>query len=105
MLGTRREILFAVAMANVSPHPAVRYRLDDRAHIELRRVLRAMAPPLVIRGVYHSHPKGDPAPSTTDVAEALYPDWLHVIVGMRDGRARMRAYRIRQGRVRAQPLS
>ena len=60
----------------------MRYRVDDRAHIELRRVLRGVRPALSILGVYHSHPAGDAWPSETDVAEALYPDWTHLIVGL-----------------------
>lgn len=99
LVGTVREYLFAVAMTNVAPAPAVRYRIDDRAHIELRRLLRRCSPPLLIRGVYHSHPAGDARPSPTDIAEALYPEWLHVIVGLGPKPPRIGAFRIKKGRV------
>lgn len=104
LIGTARECLFAVAMRNVASDPAVRYRIDDRAHIELRRVLRQCSPPLIIRGVYHSHPAGDAVPSAADIAEALYPEWLHVIVGLGPRTPRTGAFRIRNGRVVALKL-
>ena len=97
------RVMFAVPMANVH-ESRVRYRIDDRAHIELRRVLRSVRPELSILGVYHSHPVGDAWPSNTDVAEALYPDWTHLIVGFRGRRPILRAFRIRKGTVWQVPL-
>jgi proteasome lid subunit RPN8/RPN11 len=82
-----------------------RYRVSDREHLELRRVLRTFVPPLEIVGVYHSHPNGDAVPSETDRAEAFYPDWLYLVVGLGSPRVQLRAFRIRHGRVREQPLT
>lgn len=79
---------------------STRYRIDDAAHIELRRVLRRLTPALEIVGVYHSHPAGDPRASPTDIAEAMYAEWVHVIVGLGGGRAQVRAFRIARGRAR-----
>lgn len=36
--------------------------------------------------IYHSHPMGPDGPSSTDVAQATYPDAAHVIVSFRDRR-------------------
>ena len=88
----------AVPMDNAAASP-VRFRIDDRAHIELRRSLRRARPPLRILGVYHSHPAGVAWPSASDVAEAHYPDWVHLIVGLGGGRAALRGFRIRNGRI------
>jgi proteasome lid subunit RPN8/RPN11 len=104
LLGRPREILYAVPMRNVAAS-RTRYRIDDRAHIALRRALRPIAPALEIVGVYHSHPAGDPVASPTDVAEAMYPEWVHVIIGLRGGRARVQAFRIANGRARALEVS
>ncbi len=76
-----------------------RYRIDDREHIELRRALRRFSPTLEILGVYHSHPAGDARPSPTDLADAFYPDWVQVIVGLTP-RLQVRAYSIRNGHAR-----
>lgn len=103
VIGASSRVMFAVPMANVH-ESRVRYRIDDRAHIELRRVLRDVRPELSILGVYHSHPAGDAWPSDTDVAEALYPDWTHLIVGFRGRRPVLRAFRIRKGTVWQVPL-
>jgi proteasome lid subunit RPN8/RPN11 len=99
LLGTGATLAFAVPMANLAASSS-RYRIDDRAHIELRRVLRRLDPPLTIRGVYHSHPAGDAVPSSTDVREAHYADWIHVIVGLGRRPPRIAAFRIRGGRAR-----
>ncbi len=99
LVGQRGRIVFAIRMRNVAG-TARRYRIADRAHIDLRRILRACAPPLEIVGVYHSHPNGRPAPSETDRAEAHYPRWVHVIVAFDGRKARFGACRISRGRVR-----
>jgi proteasome lid subunit RPN8/RPN11 len=75
-----------------------RFHVDERAHIELRRKLRRLEPPLEIVGVYHSHPAGPPVPSPTDLAEAHYPEWIYVIVGLGRPRAAVRMWSIVGGR-------
>lgn len=96
LLGSSGTVGFAVPMENTDGAPATRYQIDDRAHIDLRRATRRFVPALEVMGVYHSHPAGDPRPSDADLAEALYPDWLYLIVGLRRGPA-IRGYRIRRG--------
>jgi proteasome lid subunit RPN8/RPN11 len=92
LLGAARRVKYAVPMRNVARRPATRYKIDDAAHIGLRRLLREISPALSIVGVYHSHPKGAAVPSPTDLREAMYPEWLYVIVGLKSGRADVRAY-------------
>jgi proteasome lid subunit RPN8/RPN11 len=99
LLGLGRRVQFAVAMPNTDPRPT-HYRIDDAAHISLRRALRGWVPRLSVLGVYHSHPAGDAHPSPTDVAQAMYPDWVYVIIGLASRQAAVRAFRIRRGRVR-----
>jgi proteasome lid subunit RPN8/RPN11 len=98
LIGRGREVFAALPARNMA-QSAVRFELDPRLHIDTRRVLRQMAPDVRIIGVYHSHPDGPPRPSATDVAEAAYPEWVHVIVGLATARPAMAAYRIRGGRV------
>jgi proteasome lid subunit RPN8/RPN11 len=104
LLGRGARVMFAARMTNVADRPD-RYRLDDREHIALRKILRGVRPPLEIVGVYHSHPHGPAVPSATDRAEAQYPDWVHVIAGVRNGRVQLAAFRIRAGRVIRLPIS
>jgi len=100
LLGRGTSIVFAVPTPNVVASP-VRYRVDPMTHIDVQRVLRLLAPPLDIVGVYHSHPAGEPLPSPTDIAEASYPEWAHIIIGFRSGRPLVNAFTIQRGRVRA----
>ena len=97
LVGNRGGITHAVAMKNVEAG-LTRYRVDDRAHIELRRWLRTFAPALEILGVYHSHPAGDAVASPTDIAESMYPDWIHLIVGLKPRQPVVRAFRIQRQR-------
>lgn len=103
LVGSAGRIAFAVACANTAAEPT-RYRVDERQHLDLRRILRTTFPALHIIGVYHSHPYGDPVPSPTDVAEAYYPAWIYLIVGL-GSRAAMKGYRIHDGHVRLMQVS
>jgi proteasome lid subunit RPN8/RPN11 len=105
LIGRRRETLAALPMPNVAETPATRFRIDDAAHVEARRLLRRFDPPIEIVGVYHSHPGGAAIPSPVDVAEAYYPDWLYVIVGLGGPRPSLRAFRISHGKARPQRLA
>jgi proteasome lid subunit RPN8/RPN11 len=99
LVGARGRVRFALAMENVDPRPASRYRIDNRQHIEARRWLRQLRPRLEIVGVYHSHPSGNVRPSPADRQEALYSEWLYAIVcpGTRD---EVGVFRIAAGRAR-----
>lgn len=96
LLGRDRTVQFAAGMRNASGGRTT-YRIDDRDHIDVRRLLRNVSPALEIVGVYHSHPDGPARPSETDIAGAHYPEWVHVIVGL-SPKAELRAYRIARGR-------
>jgi proteasome lid subunit RPN8/RPN11 len=95
LVGTPGRIERCVPTANLDPHPS-RYQVDPGEHIRLNRELRSSRSSVV--GVYHSHPRGPAEPSPTDVAEAHYPEFVHVIVSALDGdRGEIRAYRIIHG--------
>ena len=99
LLGAGRRVAYAMPMRNVA-ESRTRYQIDDAANIELRRLLRGVSPALSIVGVYHSHPAGDAEPSPTDIREAMYPDWLYVIVGLKRTRAVVRAFSLTRRRAR-----
>jgi proteasome lid subunit RPN8/RPN11 len=54
--------------------------------------------------VYHSHPKSAAEPSQTDINLAVFPEWLQVIVSLKDD-PHARAWRIVDGRVEEEPVS
>ena len=102
LVGLEGRIVEAVALPNVDPTPERRFQVDPRDHIHLRRSLRGSG--RSIAGVYHSHPGSPPAPSPSDVAEALYPDFIYLIVSLLDDPPDVRAYRIIQQIVRELPV-
>lgn len=52
-----------------------------------------------ILAIYHSHPKGPPYPSQTDIAEAYYPDSVNLICYLEDGSWKCRAFMIAEHEV------
>ena len=48
-----------------------------------------------ISGSFHSHPESAAFPSARDIAGALDPEWLYVVVGLANGIADVRGFRIR----------
>ena len=68
------------------------YTVDPRDMLAAGRVAEGRGDEIV--GVWHSHTHTEPYPSPTDVRQAVDPSWWYVIVSLRDGEPRLRAYRI-----------
>jgi proteasome lid subunit RPN8/RPN11 len=98
LVGRGRRVHMALPMRNIA-RGTRRFRMNDADHIAVRRVLREVTPTLEIIGAYHSHPAGRAWPSLTDIKEAHYPEWMHIIVGLGTRRPVARAFRIRNTRV------
>ena len=77
---------------------AASYTIDPVEHFWAMRHAEANGWELV--GVFHSHPETQAYPSPTDVALALDPEWLYMIVGTDD----VRAFHIRERAVSEEPL-
>ena len=67
---------------NVSPTPENRFEIDPALLLRAYRAARQGGPAII--GHYHSHPGGDPVPSSTDAAMAERRGEIWLIVG-RDG--------------------
>jgi proteasome lid subunit RPN8/RPN11 len=94
LLGTSARITQAVRSLNIAKS-ATRFLLDPHTHIEARRTARNQG--LQVIGFYHSHPHSQPYPSATDLAEAAYPECVHLIVGFVDGKAEVRLFNYKDG--------
>jgi proteasome lid subunit RPN8/RPN11 len=70
-----------VPARNAAASPS-RYEMDARDL--LRLTLEADDSDEVFWAIVHSHPRGEPRPSPADVADARYPEAIHVIVGPLD---------------------
>ncbi len=95
-------VLAAHPAENVQHSPS-RFTVDPVAHHAIWR--RAEAAGQRLLGVFHSHPVSPAVPSEEDVAGALDPEWLYLIVGPVVGRPELRAFRIRDGKVREVPVT
>lgn len=82
---------------NVLQSPSA-FLMDGRQQVEAMLAMEADGWELV--AIYHSHPQGPAEPSATDVAQAYYPDAIHLILSLAEqARPLLRAYHIVDGRV------
>jgi proteasome lid subunit RPN8/RPN11 len=65
---------------------------------QIKALLAMEAEGLELIAIYHSHPNGPARPSTTDVANAYYPDAVQLIISLADRqRPSVRAFTIVDG--------
>ncbi len=99
--GERVEIEETVPGRNLA-EDADRFWLAPVDHIRARREARARG--LDVVGFYHSPPHSAARPSARDLAEAIYPDMLYVIVSLEVDPPVARAYVLSHGRFLERPL-
>lgn len=95
------EVCHAYCLENVERSP-VRFTVDPDGHFVA--LGHAADRGWDIAGSFHSHPRSAATPSRTDIAGALDPEWVHVIVGLAPPVPEIRAWRIRQGRAIEEPI-
>ncbi len=96
----RATMAYCIANLDASP---VSYTLDPAGHI--RALHHAESKGWRLAAVFHSHPAGAGVPSAADVAGALEPEWLYIVIGMGiPGEPSMRGFRIRDGVTTEEPL-
>ena len=99
LLAGRDGVISAVLPASNSLASATAYEIEAAELFALFRRMRAEG--LEHLGIYHSHPRGDNAPSPRDVERAFYPQVAYFILSPLANAARpVRAFRIAQGQVR-----
>lgn len=93
----------AYPMTNIA-QSSINYVIDPSEHFGAMRDAESKGWELV--GVFHSHTHSPAYPSPTDVALAVEPDWLYVLVGMeRIDALSVRGFRIRDCRITETTLS
>lgn len=95
----RVEVVYTTANADASP---VSYRVDSRDQWAAMRDADARG--LEMLGGFHSHTHSEAYPSPTDVAQAFYPEWAYLVVGVGEPEPVMRAFRIRSGEITEIPV-
>jgi len=73
-------------------HSTARFRIDPAEQLAAFNQMDAQG--LEMIGIYHSHPNGPDSPSPTDIAEAYYPEAVHLIWFRQNGEWGCNAYTI-----------
>jgi proteasome lid subunit RPN8/RPN11 len=99
LIGTEARIERAEPAGNRAADPTRRYEIEPLDLLAAMK--RCRGTDSVVRGAYHSHPRSAPAPSPTDLAEAL-PDFIYLIAGpVEDGAiASVEGFRLEDGNFR-----
>jgi proteasome lid subunit RPN8/RPN11 len=90
LLGADVGVVEAVRTRNIADR-ATRFEIDPLDHIHAMKSGRARG--LDVVGFYHSHPHSPAAPSETDIAQANYPDHIHLIVSLASDPPETRLFR------------
>jgi len=98
LLGTAGQITEAVRATNRAADPGRRYEIDPQDHFAAIREARRRR--LEVVGAYHSHPRSEPIPSSTDRAQA-FEQFAFLIVGPEGA---IRAWRFTEGNFVELPL-
>jgi proteasome lid subunit RPN8/RPN11 len=97
LAGKGQTVKRVYPLANVEESP-VRFAMDRDVQAKAFREIEGKGWEVV--GVYHSHPVGPSGPSAEDLKGGTFPDYLYVIVDLKEfSSPRCSAYRIRQGEV------
>lgn len=95
LIGTAGAIEDAVPARNAR-RSATAFLIEPADHFAAIREARARGRQVV--GAYHSHPQSPAVPSPADIAQALDPALLYVIVSLVPPAAEVRGYHIDAGR-------
>lgn len=101
LLGEGETITHVQPTANIHPEPETYFEIDPAALIAAHKAERAGGPQVI--GYYHSHPSGDPVPSSTDRAQAAHDGKVWAIVAGGPENPQVRFFR--DGEERFEPLS
>ncbi len=99
---TDGNLRMAYCLTNRDSSPTT-YTVDPTEHF--RALRHAERSGWELAGVFHSHTHSAAYPSPTDVRQAMEPDWIYVIAGLRDLHdPDVRGYWIRNGKVSEEAL-
>ena len=102
LLGGKNQMVELVLPVKNAAESQVRFKMDPRA--QLRAMQQIEAEGLEIVAIFHSHPKGPSVPSSTDIAEAIYPV-VNIIWSKVGRRWQARGFWIEGGQAVEVPLS
>ena len=96
LVGLSNRVYEVIPTENIL-HSEFRYQIDPRQQLTAFQYIDDRGWELV--GIYHSHPKGPPVPSMTDITEAYYPEAVYIILSMGEESFISRGFKIAEGNV------
>ena len=101
LIGTPARIDSAYPARNLETG-TTRFLIDPRDHFAAVHAARESK--RFVIGVYHSHPNSSAAPSSADLAEASYDDYVYLIVSLASEPPAASVYRLDEGVFIEEPL-
>jgi proteasome lid subunit RPN8/RPN11 len=92
--GVERRALEVFAISNVLNSP-LRFRMDPQEQWQVFKEIDERSWELL--AIYHSHPSGPAGLSAIDIAEAYYPDVVHIVWFKDAGEWLYRAFTLQSG--------
>lgn len=88
-----------VPIKNVADKPQQQYQMDAQEQLQALKSFDEQNIDWI--AVYHSHPNGQPLPSSEDIRDADLntPNICHLIIGLKNQKVRLQAWRIHDGQV------
>ena len=94
LIGTPARIGLTHRARNLDESPT-RFVIDPRDHFAAIHAAREVK--RFVIGVYHSHPDSAAIPSSADLAEASYDEYVYLIVSLKTEPPDLRLYRLEEG--------
>lgn len=92
--GAGEQVEKIYLLKNTAPDPN-NYQIDPEE--QLRVFLELEEEGLGLLAIFHSHPGGPPLPSKRDLQLAFYPEALHLILSLQDGKIEEGLFTIQRG--------
>jgi proteasome lid subunit RPN8/RPN11 len=99
--GQKGQGLEVIPIENIL-HSPVGFRMSPDEQVKV--LLQIEEKGLDLIAIYHSHPNGPEEPSTTDIAEANYPEAVNLIWFPKEDQWQCRGFRIINGTIEEVPI-
>ncbi len=100
-IDTAGDVVHAYCVDNLD-RSQVRFTVDPDGHFAALQDAERRG--WELGGAFHSHPRSAAQPSRTDIAGALDPGWVHLIVGLGGADPELRAWRVVAGEATEVPV-
>ena len=101
LMGSAGLVTMGLAITNMERRED-HFTFDAKEQLEAYRTAKESGVEII--AAYHSHPATPAWPSAEDVRLAVNPTLLYVIASLADNQERVKAFRIREGRIEEEPL-